>query len=219
MVLAPLQAQERSQNVPQAFTPATGRDYHKEGDKWFYGGRVVRGLPAAELRRRAFQTKLTQRKQRASLAQSSGQISFANGSWTALGPAPLASDASGNGTQDYRQVVGRATAIAIEPADPSGSTVYIGGAQGGIWKSTNGGNPDPNGVMWTAIADDQATLSIGSIAVQPGNTDPTKTAILAATGEPGARQVEFDCFNIDSSPIATLHLTESLAHLTTKAHQ
>jgi len=100
-----------------------------------------------------------------------------------LGPVPLASDASGNGTQDYRQVAGRATAIAIDPADPSGNTVYIGGAQGGIWKSTNAANPDPNRVTWSAIADDQATVSVGSIAIQPGNRDPGKSVILAATGE------------------------------------
>jgi len=100
-----------------------------------------------------------------------------------LGPVPLASDASGNGTQDYRQVAGRATAIAIDPADPSGNTVYIGGAQGGIWKSTNAANPDPNRVTWSAIADDQATVSVGSIAIEPGNRDPGKSVILAATGE------------------------------------
>ena len=37
--------------------------------------------------------------------------------------------------------------------------------------------------MWAAVTDDQATLSIGAIAIQPGNTDPAKTVILAATGE------------------------------------
>jgi len=39
------------------------------------------------------------------------------GGWTPIGPAPLASDATGNGTQDYHQVAGRATAVAINPAD------------------------------------------------------------------------------------------------------
>ncbi len=33
------------------------------------------------------------------------------------------------------------------------------------------------------VTDDQATLSIGSIAIQPGNTDPTQTVVLAGTGE------------------------------------
>jgi len=96
---------------------------------------------------------------------------------------PLASDASGNGTQDYHQVAGRATSVAIDPADLSGNTIYIGGAQSGIWKSTNAANPVANNVTWTAITDNQATLSTGAIAIQPGNNDPAKTLILAATGE------------------------------------
>src|SRR5260370_20318867 len=104
------------------------------------------------------------------------------GAWTALGPVPLASDASG-GFQDYRQVSGRATAVAIDPADPTGNTIYIDGAQGGVWKSINAASSVANNVTWTAVTDDQATLSFGSIAIQPGNSDPTKTVILAGTGE------------------------------------
>ena len=111
------------------------------------------------------------------------QVSFSVGSWTPLGPAPLASDASGNGTQDYHQVAGRATAVVIDPADPSGNTVYVGGAQSGIWKSTNAANSVANNVAWTPITDNQATLSIGAIAIQPGNSDLNKTLILGATGE------------------------------------
>ena len=42
-----------------------------------------------------------------------------------------------HGFQDYHQVAGRATAVAIDPADLTGNTIYIGGAQGGVWKSTN----------------------------------------------------------------------------------
>ncbi len=103
--------------------------------------------------------------------------------WTPLGPVPLASDATGNGTQDYHQVAGRATAVAIDPADPTGNTVYIGGAQGGIWKSTDGANSAANGVTWTPVADDAATLSIGALAIQPGNSNPANSVILAATGE------------------------------------
>ena len=181
VLLASLQAWP--QGPSQSVAPERGRNYRQQRDEWFYRGRVLPGLPSGEYRKRAVQAKVALRKQRASLAQSNGQISFANGSWTALGPVPLASDASGNGTQDYRQVAGRATAIAVDPADPSGNTVYVGGAQGGIWKSTNAANLDPSGVTWSAIADDQATLSIGSIAIQPGNNDPRKSVILAATGE------------------------------------
>jgi hypothetical protein len=159
-------------------------DHVKERNEWFSRGRVVRGLPTAELRRRAHQAKLRLRSQRAmALPHVSSQVSFSVGSWVALGPVPLASDASGNGTQDYHQVAGRATAVAIDPADPSGNTIYIGGAQSGIWKSANAANPVANNVAWTPITDNQATLSIGAIAIQPGNNDPSKSLILAATGE------------------------------------
>jgi hypothetical protein len=96
---------------------------------------------------------------------------------------PLASDASRNGTQDYHQLAGRATAVVIDPADSTGNTVHIGGAQCGIWKSTNAANAVANNVVWTPITDNQATLSIGAIATQPGNNDPAKSLILAATGE------------------------------------
>jgi hypothetical protein len=106
------------------------------------------------------------------------QIPLSSGSWIPLGPSPLASDASGNGTQDYGAVAGRVTAVAIDPGDSSGNTVYIGAAQGGVWKSTNAADPMPNNVNWRPLTDSQATLSIGALAIQPGGP-----AILAATGE------------------------------------
>jgi len=154
-------------------------------NEWFYRGRIVRGQSSAEMRRLAYLARLRLRALRAQAlaANVTGQVSLSVGTWTPLGPAPLASDASGNGTQDYHQVSGRATSIAIDPADPTGNTIYIGGAQSGIWKSTNAANSNANSVTWTPITDDQATLSIGAIAIQPGNSDPTKSVILAATGE------------------------------------
>src|SRR5271166_3948751 len=142
LVLASISAvygQGAKQIIPQEPIADSDADHVKERNEWFYRGRILRGLPSAELRRRAYQSKLALRAQHAAaLAQTSGQVSFSTGSWTPLGPVPLASDASGNGTQDYHQVAGRTTAVAIDPADPSGNTVYVGGAQGGIWKSTNG---------------------------------------------------------------------------------
>jgi hypothetical protein len=160
------------------------RDHVKQRNEWFYSGRIVRGLPTAELRRRAYQAKLQLRTRRAmALGLAGQQVSFSVGSWVPLGPVPLASDASGNGTQDYHQVAGRATAVAIDPADPSGNTVYIAGAQSGIWKSINAANSVASNVNWTPIADNQATLSIGAMAIQPGNHDSGQTLILAATGE------------------------------------
>lgn len=184
-VAAQTRAQGAKQSVPDNSIANRDADHVKERSEWFSRGRIVRGLPTAELRRRAYQAKVEVRAQtaRALAVQSNAQTSLSTGSWAPLGPAPLASDASGNGTQDYHQVAGRATAVAIDPADSTGNTVYIGGAQAGVWKSTNAANSSPNTVSWAPLTDGQATLSIGAIAIQPGNSVPTKSVILAATGE------------------------------------
>ncbi|MGB8061687.1 MAG: hypothetical protein WCF26_07320 [Candidatus Sulfotelmatobacter sp.] len=184
-IISAARAQGAKQSVPQSPIADADADHVKERNEWFYRGRIVRGKPSAELRRRAYQAKLELRAQsaRALAVKANGQPSLSSGSWTPLGPAPLASDASGNGTQDYHQVAGRATAVAIDPADATGNTVYIGGAQAGVWKSTNAANSTAGSVTWTPLTDGQATLSIGAIAIQPGNIDPTKSVILAATGE------------------------------------
>ena len=107
--------------------------------------------------------------------------------WQPLGPSPLASDASGFGQQDYGWVSGRATSIVIDRSDPSGNTVYVGGAFGGVWKSSNAGSasPDPASVVWTPLIDDQPTLAVGAIAIQPqsSNPDPSRSVVLVGTGE------------------------------------
>ena len=101
--------------------------------------------------------------------------------WVPLGPAPLASDATGDGSQGYNWVSGRATSVLIDPADTSGNTVLLGGAYGGLWKSINAGNlsPNPAAVVWQPLIDDQPTLAVGAIALQPGNSN----VILVGTGE------------------------------------
>jgi len=105
--------------------------------------------------------------------------------WTALGPAPLASDA-GIG-QDYNWVSGRATSVVIDPADGTGNTVYVGGAFGGLWRSTNaasGSSGNASGVTWTPLIDNQPTLAVGAIALQPVNaTNNLSNVILVGTGE------------------------------------
>ena len=152
-------------------------------EQWQMHGRSVSGLNAAALRNRALQQRLQMRLS-PKVIQSVGG---ASGVWTSLGPLPLPSDASGMGLQDYGWVTGRATAVAIDSNDPTGNTVYAGGAYGGVWKSINAGgaSPSPASVNWTALTDNQATLAIGAIAVQPqlSNPDPSKSVVLAGTGE------------------------------------
>ena len=179
------QSQGNNQSVPGAPTGDADRDYGKERSEWFARGRILPGLSSAELRHRAYQAKMKMRAPSAAprLAGSNPALLGA-GSWIPLGPVPLASDASGSGMQDYRQVAGRVTAVAIDPADPTGNTVYIGAAQGGVWKSSNAVYSVANNVAWTPLTDNQATLSIGAIAIQEQQIpDATKSVILAATGE------------------------------------
>jgi hypothetical protein len=176
--------------APQKVDPEAdhGADHPKEREKWFLHGRTIPGKSPAQLRRRAYQAKMQARTARAQAQKSfhsgrSAQPTAASALWTPLGPVPLASDATGDGFQNYNQVSGRATAVAIDPADSTGNTLYIGGAQGGVWKSTNAANSIANNVAWTPLTDDQATLSVGAIAIQPGNTNPSQSVILAGSGE------------------------------------
>ncbi|HZW96780.1 MAG TPA: hypothetical protein VFF64_27795 [Candidatus Eremiobacteraceae bacterium] len=185
----PTIAQAQGAKTTKTETPGgkADADHEKDRAEWFLRGRVVPGKSAAELRHRAYQTKILARADRVSrslAAHPDSPTPSSAGGWVPLGPVPLASDATGDGFQNYNQVSGRATAVAIDPADPSGNTVYIGGAQGGVWKSVNAATSAANNVAWTAIADNQATLSIGSIAIQPGNSVPANSVILVGTGEP-----------------------------------
>jgi hypothetical protein len=167
--------------------PTKDTDHEGQRAEWFTHGRKVPGKSAAALRHRAYQGKM--QKRAVGLANGRAAAGHAqtpassSGGWTPLGPVPLASDATGTGFQDYHQVAGRATAVAIDPADTTGNTVFIGGAQGGVWKSTNAATSLSTNVTWAPVTDDQATLSVGSLAIQPGNSDPMKSVILAGTGE------------------------------------
>ncbi len=99
------------------------RDHPKEREEWFMRGRRVPGQSAAALRYRSHQQKLQMRARNAARRMFASPASTINSAWTPLGPAPLPSDA-GN-AQDYGFVSGRATSVAVDPADKSGNTVYV----------------------------------------------------------------------------------------------
>jgi len=91
--------------------------------------------------------------------------------WTSIGPQPTTSIISAVGS-----VSGRVTAIAVDPKNSS--IVYLGGAQGGVWMTTDGGN------SWVPLTDGQASLAIGSLAVDPSTCGISGCqTIYAGTGE------------------------------------
>ena len=101
--------------------------------------------------------------------------------WTAAGPGQVAS-------LRYGLITGRVTAVAIDPADTTGNTVYVGTTGGGIWKSTNAASPSAS-VSFAPLTDTLpafspnagtaalASLSIGAVSVSGG-------VVLAGTGDP-----------------------------------
>src|SRR6266576_1122745 len=70
---------------------------------------------------------------------------------------------------------GRVSVIVGVPGDPF--TFYVAGANGGIFKTTNGGT------TWKAIFDDRDVLSIGAIELAPSNPD----ILYVGTGEENPR--------------------------------
>ncbi|HEX4951777.1 MAG TPA: hypothetical protein VF017_00065 [Thermoanaerobaculia bacterium] len=70
---------------------------------------------------------------------------------------------------------GRVAAIDAVAADPS--TIWIGAATGGVWKSVNGGS------HWTPVFDREAVHSIGALAISPANPN----VVWVGTGEGNLR--------------------------------
>ncbi len=93
---------------------------------------------------------------------------IATPNWTALGPDPIP---NGQTTGVEVPVSGRVTAIVVSPANTQ--TVYVGTAQGGVYRSLDGG------ATWAALLDSAQSLSIGALALDPQNAD----TLFVGTGE------------------------------------
>jgi uncharacterized protein (TIGR03437 family) len=93
--------------------------------------------------------------------------------WAPIGPQPIAGGFTFGAPRS--NVSGRVSAVALDPRydGVNNQTIYIGGAQGGVWKSTD------NGANWTPLTDTQPSLAMGAIAVDPKNPN----VIYAGTGE------------------------------------
>src|SRR5262249_39012443 len=91
--------------------------------------------------------------------------------WKQVGPAPLIIDAEqifqGAGSDS-----GEVVDIAIDPRGTADQVVYIATNDGGIWKSTDGGN------TWRAKTDFMPSLSMGAVTLDPANP----SIVYAGTG-------------------------------------
>ena len=157
----------------QPWPTKEGPNHALERQRWFYGQRtwpnsaippgarrdallrMQRIDDAVRTARRAVRTPVS--------ASQAFAITTDSANWTSIGPKPT--DPGPSATS------GRVNSIAIDPRD--NNVVYIGGAMGGVWKTTDAG------ANWTPLTDNQASLAMGAIALDPGNPD----IVYAGTGE------------------------------------
>src|SRR2546428_9170990 len=131
--------------LAQGTTAETDRDQPRQREQWFMHGRLIPGESAAALRYRAHAQKMQLRAEQAARMNTAitAATTTAIGIWTPLGPAPLASDATGFGQQDYGWVSGRATAVGGGSAGANGNNGFLcGGHRGGL-ESTHHRPPCP----------------------------------------------------------------------------
>lgn len=126
----------------------------------------LRGLDTAkpDSRTRAIRQMEGEIRTQAQAANLEPETSFTR-SWKPVGPSPIPVNAS-------VAYSGRVSAIAVDPTDPN--IVYVGTAQGGLYRSLNGGS------TWTPMLDNALSLAIGAIAIAPSD----RTTVFVGTGEP-----------------------------------
>lgn len=120
------------------------------------------------------------RRQQAAMLAQPRDAALTN-AWHPVGPLQIGSLAYGN-------VTGRVTAIAIDPSDVTGNTVYVGTTGGGVWKSTNAVGTASN-VLFTPLTDtlpvfslDAGNFAIPSLSI--GALSVANGIVLAGTGDP-----------------------------------
>ena len=137
---------------------------------WFYRQRAFphQYVPAGAHRRalnELNQILVTETTARAFALRAAPAAMASSPSWVFVGPQPI------NTSYTFPVVSGRVSALAVDPGDAN--TVYLGSAQGGIWKTTNGGT------SWTPLTDSEASIAIGAVVLDPSNS----STIYVGTGE------------------------------------
>ncbi|UOG74679.1 T9SS type A sorting domain-containing protein [Hymenobacter tibetensis] len=89
--------------------------------------------------------------ERANQRPSSGSLALTQ--WAERGPS---------------NVGGRTRALLVDAGDPSGNTVWCGSVGGGLWKTTNGLNPN---ATWQSVDNFFSNLAVTTLAADPRNPD------------------------------------------------
>ncbi len=127
-------------------------------ERWFYEQRMY---PNNYLPEGAYERAVRTRDE---MRKSSGFINDNLAPWVNIGPTPGFYFSYGN-------ISSRIVTIKYDPSNPS--TLYLGAAFGGVWKSTD------SGMNWAQKTDFEVSLSSGALAIDPVNT----SIIYYGTGE------------------------------------
>ena len=150
--------------------------------------RIHNGRAQEAYDNRAYPKKSIAAAQQVAAANAANAISIlapaTAASWLNLGPNGVPADAlvssESTGATAGTVFSGRATAIAVEPnCNNSSCTVFIGAADGGVWKTTNALASSPS---WSYVSSGISSNAIGSIVFDP--TDTTGNTLYVGTGEP-----------------------------------
>jgi len=88
--------------------------------------------------------------------------------WSERGPNTDVAGPYGNSRVGSYATSGRMRAILVDLADASNKTVWIGGIDGGIWKTTD---ITASPASWTLVNDFFSNMAIGAICQDPSNTN------------------------------------------------
>src|SRR6266446_982096 len=166
-----------------------GPEFLRRRQDWFFKPRAFPlGFIPQGARERALQQKIQMYQREGRLGQFgiSKETGFLapplgpTSAWFPIGPQPTATtlfDSSLNGGATS----GRVTALVANPNNAN--NVYLGGADGGLWVTTDGGT------TWTPLTDNPVnsgipTTAVGSLAVDPTTCGASVcTMVYVGTGE------------------------------------
>ncbi len=100
------------------------------------------------------------------------ELKLTGGGFTPIGPAAVA---NGQVFGPRQTVSGRITSLAVDPLNPN--IIYLGAAQGGLWRSMDGGQ------NWQPMTDSAPTQATGAIAVFADNVSPNVSIQMPNGGE------------------------------------
>ncbi len=112
------------------------------------------------------------------------------------------------GTATNSSVIGAVQAVTPDLSDPLGNTLYAGGVNGGVWKTTNALSAAP---VWVPLTDIYPSLSVSAIAINPDNNQQilagiggTSDGTYSIDPKTGAKVV-LDSRNVNGGVFGTTH--------------